>query len=79
MMNRKRVHELAKELGMESKEIVRILQAAGHIVKNHMSIVYEDEARPALRQAIAPATQPTRRPGMTIVRRNKPTGALPGA
>ena len=72
---RKRVYELAKELGLESKEVVRILKAAGLFVKNHMSPVYEDEARPALRQAAPPETQPTRRPGMTIVRKNKPAGS----
>lgn len=41
-MSRKiRVHELSKELGIQSKDLIRILNELGAGVKNHMSTVDE--------------------------------------
>ena len=43
-MTKVRVHELAKELGMENKELVDLLQKKNVDVKNHMSTLEEDVA-----------------------------------
>ncbi len=42
-----RVHELAKELGVTSKDLLAEMKSLGHTVKNHMSQV-EDEVREQL-------------------------------
>ena len=36
-MTKMRVHELAKELGIENKELIEIMQKKNVEVKNHMS------------------------------------------
>jgi translation initiation factor IF-2 len=75
-MGKKRVHELAKEYGIDTREVLQRLQAAGVDVKSHSSSVYEEEARAVLGKpkatevAEAPATSP-RRPGMLIVKKKK--------
>ena len=73
-MGKKRVHELAKEFGLDNREVVQRLQAAGMQVKTHSSSVYEDEARAILTRGAVPE-EPIKaaRPGMTIVRKKKPT------
>ena len=38
-----RVHELAKELGLQSKDLVVTLQELGLNVKNHMSTMEESQ------------------------------------
>ena len=43
-MTKVRVHELAKELGMENKELLDLLQKKNIDVKNHMSTLEEDVA-----------------------------------
>src|SRR4051812_16426880 len=73
-MGKKRVHELAKELGLDNKDVLTRLQAAGLDVKSHSSSVYEDEALAVLgkpKAAAAPAPVPAgpRRPGMMIVKK----------
>ena len=69
MIGKKRVYELAKEFGLRSKELLQILWDADMDVANHMSLVYEDEARSAARKAMdSPAPK---RPGMVIVRKNR--------
>ena len=50
-MGKKRVHELAKEFGLENREAVVLLQQGGVDVKTHSSSVYEDEARAVLMKA----------------------------
>ncbi len=50
-MGKKRVHELAKEFGLENREAVLLLQQGGVDVKTHSSSVYEDEARAVLMKA----------------------------
>ena len=42
-MAKMKVYELAKELGMESKELVSELQNRGIEVKNHMSALEEGQ------------------------------------
>ncbi len=42
-MAKVRVHELAKELGLSSKELVTLLQDLGLDVKNHMSTLEEEQ------------------------------------
>ncbi|MGQ9663340.1 MAG: translation initiation factor IF-2 N-terminal domain-containing protein, partial [Kiritimatiellia bacterium] len=37
-----RVHELAKELGVSSKELIERLQQLGLPVKSHMAVIPED-------------------------------------
>ena len=71
-MSKKRVHELAKELGMDNREVVLALQAAGISVKTHSSSVYEEEALAVLNKMKGPtpaSTTPARRPGMVIVKK----------
>ena len=73
-MSKKRVHELAKELGMENREAVQALQAAGVDVKTHSSSVYEEEAMGILRKAQGKDATPSaasRRPGMFIVKKKR--------
>lgn len=75
-MSKKRVHELAKELGMDNREVVVALQAAGISVKTHSSSVYEEEALAVLNKMKGPTPAvPARRPGMVIVKKPKLTEA----
>ena len=56
-MAKKRVHEIAKERGITSKEAVAALQKAGLEVKSHSSSVEESDAARAFAngaQAAAP-------------------------
>ena len=43
-MSKIRVHELAKKLGRQNREIMDVLKAAGIDVKSHMSNIEEDQA-----------------------------------
>ncbi len=73
-MSKKRVHELAKELGLDNREAVLALQAAGISVKTHSSSVYEEEALAVLNKVKGPTpapAAPSRRPGMVIVKKSK--------
>ncbi|MBI1883706.1 MAG: translation initiation factor IF-2 [Chlamydiae bacterium] len=51
-----RVHELAKELGVSSKDLIAKLKELGIEAKNHMSAL-ETEAISKVRQAMQPSTQ----------------------
>src|SRR5688572_4797589 len=42
-MSKMRVHELAKELGLSSKETIEKLSTLGVVVKSHASSVSDDE------------------------------------
>ncbi len=42
-MSKMRVHELAKELGKSSKELLEVLEKVGIEVKGHMSVLTEEE------------------------------------
>ncbi|PIE57157.1 MAG: translation initiation factor IF-2 [Desulfobulbus propionicus] len=82
-MSKVRVHELAKEAGVKSKELVDKLIAMGYPVKSHSSTVEEDVAKEIRRKvlglAVAEATQRVidvrsrtatpRKPATTVVRR----------
>ena len=73
-MSKKRVHELAKELGMDNREVVNALQAAGISVKTHSSSVYEEEALAVLNKMkgnVPAAPVAPRRPGMVIVKKQR--------
>ena len=54
-MAKKRVHEIAKERGLTSKEVLAKLQAAGIEVKAAASSVEEEVAAKALDGESAPA------------------------
>lgn len=54
-----KVYELAKELGKDSKDVVKFLEGKNIEVKNHMSTISEDEAamvKKALGGSKAPAS-----------------------
>lgn len=51
-MTKMRVHELAKELGMDNKELVDILQKKNVEIKNHMSTV-EDNVADEIRREVS--------------------------
>jgi translation initiation factor IF-2 len=57
-----RVHELAKELGLQSREMVDTLQSMGLDVKNHMSTLEESQARWVKKQLEAKTGDQQRRP-----------------
>ncbi|MEE2901657.1 MAG: translation initiation factor IF-2 [Myxococcota bacterium] len=50
-MAKKRVHEIAKELGFQNKDLIVKLQELGFEVKSHSSSVDEADVREALRKA----------------------------
>jgi translation initiation factor IF-2 len=60
-MAKVRVHEIAKELGKSSKEMVEILQKLGLEVKNHMSTMEESQAS-WVRKQLAEKDNHQRRP-----------------
>ena len=55
-MAKMRVHELAKELDIESKNIVEFLKGTEHEVKSVQSGI-EDEAQEMVRKKFAPKTE----------------------
>ena len=56
-MTKVRVHELAKELGMENKELVDLLQKKNVNVKNHMSTLEEEVASEIRRERAGKAAK----------------------
>ena len=50
-MGKKRVFELARELGYQNRDLIEKLQKVGIDVKSHSSTIDEEEARRALRKA----------------------------
>ena len=50
-MAKKRVHEIAKELGFQNKDLIVKLQQLGFEVKSHSSSVDEADVREALKKA----------------------------
>ncbi|HBQ85215.1 MAG TPA: hypothetical protein DD811_01840, partial [Syntrophomonas sp.] len=64
-----RVHELAKELDIQSKDMVKTLQDLGLNIKNHMSTLEDSQANwvrkrlknePEAREVAAPQNKPKR-------------------
>lgn len=82
-MSKKRVHELAKELGLDNKEVVDRLRAAGMDIKTHSSTVYEEEAKAILLKntPVVEVKAPVKvaRPGMMIVKKAQPKAETAGA
>ena len=77
-MGKKRVHELAKELGLQNRDLINRLKKAGFDVKSHSSTVDEDDARRAVKKGeggarAATATATTTRPksASKVIRRRK--------
>ncbi len=80
-----RVYELAKELGKDTKEMVKIIRSYGFVIKGYMSTLTEQEAQQVLSRvqggAAAPAAAesaaPKKRP-VTVIRRrgNRPRPAV---
>jgi translation initiation factor IF-2 len=70
-----RVHELAKKLGLENKELIDKLNKAGLDVKSHSSTIDEGEAMRAMQPAQQP--KPTAVVRTTVVRRAAPAEAAP--
>ncbi len=52
-MSNLRIYELAKELSMDSKELVTLVRSLGVQVKNHMSVI-DQESADIVRQTLAP-------------------------
>jgi translation initiation factor IF-2 len=74
-MTRLRVHELAKELNMENKDLIERIEKLGFQVKNHMSTL-SDSAVLKLRQQLAesrPGSEKVeeKRIGREVIRRRK--------
>ena len=57
-MSKVRVYELAQKMGIDNKELVAKLQAAGVDVKNHMAVIDEADAK-KLTETAKPAAQVT--------------------
>ena len=56
-----RVHELAKEIGMPSKQLVDTLQGMGLNIKNHMSTMEENQVnwvKKKLEESASPTVKP---------------------
>ncbi|NOZ00505.1 MAG: translation initiation factor IF-2 [Deltaproteobacteria bacterium] len=74
----KRVYELAKELGVESRNIVLRLKEAGIVVKDHLAILTSDEEDKARKLFASPAAGEVvvkRIGGGRVVRRRVSSGA----
>ena len=61
-MTKMRVHELAKELGMENKELVDILQKKNVEIKKHMSTIEDNVADEIRREMSAKSGKTTGKP-----------------
>ena len=61
-MTKVRVHELAKELGMENKELVDLLQKKNVVVKNHMNTLEEEVASEIRRERAGQAEKKEEKP-----------------
>ena len=57
-MRKKHIYEIAKELNVASKELVKLAQEKGFPTKSHMSTVGENEER-QLRAAFSKQAKPT--------------------
>lgn len=61
-MTKMRVHELAKELGIENKELIEILQKKNVEVKNHMSSLEDSVAEEIRREHSGKGTEKAAKP-----------------
>ena len=65
-MGKRRIYEAAKDLGVDSKELVKKLQDIGIEVKSHSSTVDEDDIKRALAKPVAKPENGPKRPGMVV-------------
>ena len=77
-MAKVRVYELAKELNMDSKELVEKLKARGVNIKNYMSTLDEQEVMKAREAALGSVSEviEEKRIRPTVIRRRKKTVAV---
>ena len=70
-MSKKRVYELAKELGMENKDLIAKLERIGIAVKSHSSTLEEHDIERILQELKAgePAGMEEKRIKSTVIRR----------
>jgi translation initiation factor IF-2 len=74
-MAKKRVYELAKELGMQNKELVDWLHGHGYDdIKSHSSSIDDDQAQAVIEKVMSernpkPAPAPVSSPGFVVRRR----------
>ncbi|MEM6862118.1 MAG: translation initiation factor IF-2 [Myxococcota bacterium] len=75
-MGKKRIFELAKELGYQNRDLIDQLQKLGFEVKSHSSTVDEDAVREALKKAEEDRKAKTdeRRVSRTVIRRRSKDG-----
>ena len=57
-MGKARVYELARQLGMENKDLLKVIAGLGIEVKNHMSVMDEETAAKVIAAATSPAEAP---------------------
>ena len=60
-MSKIRVHELAKELGKSSKDVIYALKGHGIVVESHMSTISDDTAS-KIRKYFTQSARPARSP-----------------
>ncbi len=65
-MGKRRIYEVAKELGIESKDLLKKLQDIGVDVKSHSSTVDEDDIKRALAGPAPKKPDVKRAPGMVV-------------
>ena len=78
-MGKIRVHELAKELGLDNAETIKRLQDAGFTVKTHSSTVDEEDARKALTRPAEKKPEEKRAVRTVIRRRTESSTAMEAA
>jgi len=88
MATKIRVYELAKELGKDTKEMVKIIRGYGFVIKGYMSTLTEQEAEqvrrrmqggsPAAATTSSPAPESAKKRPATVIRRrgNRPRPAV---
>lgn len=77
-MAKKRVHEIAKELNKESKEIIQKLGAMGVTVKSHMSTLEDSEIESLLKLYKKEVPKTEKRSPAAPTEKNKRTGRQAG-
>jgi translation initiation factor IF-2 len=65
-MGKRRIYEVAKELGVESKDLLKKLQDIGADVKSHSSTVDDDDIKRAMAGPAPKKTEVKRAPGMVV-------------
>ncbi len=71
-----RIYELAKQLGMPSKELIDELRELGLEAKNHMAVIDEEQTK-ILVDLFTNKTQSTEKPAEPVVEEKKPAASEP--